>query len=205
LEEDLERLFAAQKQDDPRVFLESLDQVLRGEKGPYTAIRLLKEESDPSRARALLAFASAKHERLFSLLDRREFDQIDVIAPSGDTPRAKVATFAAEFVCQNHANARVNRIDSSDLIGLIRYLDEEYLKIYDKGGANLELGLTGSKIQAVAAAVLSTVRKVSQAWYLSPREFDEKRFSKGVGSIRIFEIVTAPIELQRNALPKVKS
>ena len=190
LEEDLTRLFAPQKLDDPREFLESLDQVLRGEKGPYLAVRLLNDESDPSRARALLAFASAKHERLFSLMDRREFDQIDVIAPTGDTPRARVATLAAEFICQNHPNARVKRVDSSDLTGLIHYLDAEYLQIYDKAGANLELGLTGSKIQAVASAVLSCVRRVSQAWYLSPREFDERRFSKGVGPIRIFEIQT---------------
>ncbi|MFZ5601857.1 MAG: hypothetical protein ACOY7J_05335, partial [Pseudomonadota bacterium] len=56
------------------------------------------------------------------------------------------------------------------------------------GGANLEIGLTGSKIQAVASAILSARRKVSQAWYLRPAFFDEKRFSKGVGAVRIFDI-----------------
>jgi len=43
-------------------------------------------------------------------------------------------------------------------------------------------------MQAVAAAVLSSQRKVSQAWYLSPKEFDEKRFSSGVGEIRLYDI-----------------
>ncbi|MBL8483474.1 MAG: hypothetical protein JNJ60_14850 [Rhodocyclaceae bacterium] len=108
----------------------------------------------------------------------------------GDTPRARVATYAAEFICQNYPNASVTRIDSDDLLGLVEYLDDQYLDIYGSGGANLELGLTGSKMQAVAAAILSSMRKVSQAWYLSPKRFDEKRFSSGVGPIRVFDIHT---------------
>ena len=188
LEEDIEALFAAQKSDNPIAFLERLDQLLRGEKGPYRDLRLLNDEGDPSRGRALLAFASSKHERLFSLLDRREFDQIDVIAPTGDAPRARVAQLAADFVRQNYPNVRVSQINTNDLFGVVRFLDEQYLAVYGAGGANVELGLTGSKIQAVSAAILSSVRKVSQCWYLSPSEFDEKRFSKGVGPIRIFEI-----------------
>ncbi len=196
LEEDLEKLFAAEKSKEPVAFLESLAEVLKGEEGPYNDITLLDELSDPSRSRALLAFASPKHERLFSLLDKREFDQIEVIAPSSDTPRARVAAYAAEFICQNYANASVAKINSNDLTGLSEYLDAQYLDIYGTGGANLEIGLTGSKIQAVAAAILSSVRKVSQAWYLSPKRFDENRFSSGVGEIRIFDI-QIPVKTER--------
>lgn len=159
-----------------------------GEKGPYKDIQLIEEDFDPTRSRALLAFASAKHERLFSLLDRREFDYLEIIAPNKQTPRAEVAFYAADFISQNYQNAKVTRIDTNDLLGLVRYLDEQYLDLYSTGGANLELGLTGSKTQAVAAAILSARRKISQAWYLSPYEFDEKRFSQGVGPIRIFDI-----------------
>lgn len=191
LEEDLDRLFAAKESADSMAFLESLDQVLRGEKGPYTIIRLLNDNADPSRKRVLLAFASAKHERLISLLDSREYDQIEIIAPTGDAPRAKVAKYATEFVSRSYPNTRVRQIDSSDLEGLVRYLDEEYLDFYDIGRSNLELGLTGSKMQAVAVAILSSVRKVSQAWYVSPREFDANKFSRGIGQTRIFEITTA--------------
>jgi len=188
LHDDLDKLFAAKKADNPIEFLDSLGNVLMGEKGPYKDIRLLDEDIDPTRNRALLAFASAKHERLFSLLDRREFDYLDVIAPSKNTPRSEVAFFAADFICQNYPNAKVTRIDTNDLLGLVQYLDEQYLDLYDGGGANLEIGLTGSKIQAVASAILSSRRKVAQAWYLSPGEFDEKRFSSGVGDIHIYDI-----------------
>ena len=188
LQDDLERLFAAEKSDRSSDFLDSLAGLLTGEKGPYEAVSLVDEQSDPSRSRALLAFASPKHERLFSLLDRREFDYIEVITPTSSSPRARVAGIAADFVSKNYPNTKVARIDTDDLNGLVRYLDEQYLDVYGTAGSNLELGLTGSKVQAVACAILSSRRKVAQAWYLSPREFDEKRFSSGVGPIRIFDI-----------------
>lgn len=188
LQEDLHELFAAEQSQDPVRFLESLGAVLKGESGPYTDVRLLEEEVDPSRNRALLAFASAKHERLFSLLDRREFDYIQVIAPTGDAPRSRVASYAAEFICQNYQNAKVERIDSDDLVSLVRYLDAQFLDIYSQAGANLEIGLTGSKIQAVGSAVLSARRKIAQAWYQRPAKFDVARFSKGVGTARVFDI-----------------
>ena len=187
LQEDLDELAAAEKQN-PVAFFDSLAKVLTGEKGPYTDIRLLNEQTDPTRKRALLAFASAKHERLYSLLDRREYDQIEVIVPAGNTPRSKVAWHAADILCKNYKNAKLTIKDSNDLLGLVEYLDDQYLDIYSLGGANLELGLTGSKMQGVAAAVLSASRKVAQAWYLSPKNFDINRFSSGVGEIKVYDI-----------------
>lgn len=188
LEADLQELFAAKQAQDPIAFLESLSKILKGEDGPYTEKKLLDEEVDLSRSRALLAFASPKHERLFSLLDRREFDYIDVIAPTGAAPRARVANYAADFACQSYQNAKVTLRDTGPLGDLISYLDEQYLELYGVGGANVELGLTGSKIQAVAAAVLASRRKIAQAWYLSPARFDQNKFSSGVREARIYDI-----------------
>lgn len=188
LQEDLEKLFAAKRLNDPLVFLESLAGVLKGEVGPYEATRLLDEYSDPSRKRALLAFASAKHERLYSLLDRREYDYLAIVVPDEKTARGKVAVYSADFICQDYLEASTTQVDTNDLLSLVRHLDEQYLDLYRNAGANLELGLTGSKSQTVAAAILSVKRKISQAWYITPQVFDEKRFSKGVGEIRIFDI-----------------
>ena len=188
LHKDLEKVLEAKQSNEPLLFLSSLADVLMGEIGPYKDIKLIDQDFDPTRNRALLAFASAKHERLFSLLDRREYDYLEIIAPNKNTPRAKVASYAANFISQNYQNTKITKIDTNDLSELVRYLDEQYLDIYSTSGANLELGLTGSKTQAVAAAILSVRRKISQAWYLSPAEFDEKRFSQGVGKIRVFDI-----------------
>jgi hypothetical protein len=188
LEETLQELFAAKKAKDPIAFLESLGKVLKGEEGPYREVKLLDEEADLSRSRALMAFASPKHERLFSLLDTREFDSINVIVPTGNAPRAKVAAYAAEYVCQNYQNAKATPVNIAPLGDLVRTLDDQYLELYGAGGANVELGLTGSKIQAIAAAVLASRRKVAQAWYLSPSKFDPKRFSTGVSEAHIYDI-----------------
>jgi hypothetical protein len=191
LEEDLNKLFEAERQDDPTTFLDSLGGILKGEIGPYSERKLLDEEVDISRNRALIAFASAKHERLFSLLDRREFDYIDVMIQMDDSPRARVAKFAADFVCQNYQNAKLTPTPAAPLADIVRALDERYLDLYS-AGANVELGLTGSKFQAVASAVLASGRKVAQAWYLSPTEFDEKRFTRGVGEAHIYDICLKP-------------
>jgi len=188
LESDLQELFAAEKAKDPIAFLESLGKVLKGEEGPYSEKKLLDEEVDLSRSRALIAFASPKHERLFSLLDRREFDYVDVIVPEGDAPRARVAKYAAEFACQNYQNARVTPLEMKPLGELVGFLDRRYLELYGAGGANVELGLTGSKVQAIAAAVLASRRKIAQAWYLSPASFHQTRFSTGVREARIYDI-----------------
>lgn len=188
LESDLQELFAAERAEDPMAFLDSLGRVLKGEEGPYEQVELLSEEVDLSRGRALLAFASPKHERLFSLLDRREFDYVDVIVPEGNAPRARVAHYAAEFVCQNYQNARVTPLKQGPLSSLVSHLDERYLELYGESGANVELGLTGSKIQAIAAAVLASRRKVAQAWYLKPARFDQNRFSTGVKEAHVYDI-----------------
>lgn len=188
LAEDLSDLFAAKESEQPQSFLESLSEILTGERGPYSVMKLIEENSDPSRNRALLAFGSPKHERLFTLLDQRAFDHIEVLVSDSASPRARVAAFAAEFVCDNYPNANMKKLAMHDLKGLIMHLDERFLDIFDRAGANLEFGLTGSKTQAVAAAILASVRKVAQAWYVEPKEFDEKRFSTGVGQIRVFDI-----------------
>ncbi len=53
---------------------------------------------------------------------------------------------------------------------------------------DLEFGLTGSKMQAVACAAVSVVCKIAHCWYVSPQEFDPKRFTKGIGESRYFKI-----------------
>lgn len=188
LETDLQELFAAERAKNPIAFLESLGRVLKGEDGPYREVKLLDEEVDSSRSRALIAFASPKHERLFSLLDKREFDYVDVIVSTGDAPRARVANYAADFVCKNYANAKVTPFTANALSDLVNYLDEQYLDLYGIRGANVELGLTGSKTQAIAAAILASRRRVAQAWYLSPSKFDQNRFSSGIKDAHIYFI-----------------
>jgi len=71
---------------------------------------------------------------------------------------------------------------------MVTFALEQYQYWYVEQGYSLELGLTGSKMQAVAMAAVTAARKVSQVWYVRPTAFDTARFTKGVGDTGVFEI-----------------
>lgn len=60
-----------------------------------------------------------------------------------------------------------------------------------RGGLDYEIGLTGSKLQAAAAAIVAAVLPVNQVWYVQPKHFDETHFSSGVGVTRHFRVAQA--------------
>ena len=188
LDSDLEWILRAEVGRDQHVLLEELSGVLTGEEGPYSSDRLLQSGSDDTRQRVLCAFSSPKHERLLSLLDSRDYDRIEIVAPKGDSPRNRVAQVAAEVAAWNSAIASVTRIDSTDLDGMIEFLAYRYKWWYIDRGLNIEFGLTGSKLQAVACAATSAALRVSQCWYLRPERFDPERFTRGVGETCYYEI-----------------
>jgi hypothetical protein len=71
----------------------------------------------------------------------------------------------------------------------LRATEEIYNDLYFGCGANVEIGLTGSKIHAVAFAALAAAGRVAAAWYVSPQTFDMQRFTEGVGETRCFDLV----------------
>jgi len=170
--------------------LASLKRVLTGERGPYNIYRLQSADAelDQSRRRALFAFASAKHERLLTLLDARSYDHIDVIAPQSRTARGQVARITAEVAAKNFGRGVVSEVDTNDLRGTLKLLMRRYQHWYVRRGFNVDLALTGSKLQGVASAALSAAVKVSDSIYVSPQSFDPRRFTKGVGDTKIYKI-----------------
>jgi hypothetical protein len=60
--------------------------------------------------------------------------------------------------------------------------------LYFGSGANVEIGLTGSKMHAVAFAALPAAARVSGAWYVSPKSFHMQRFTEGTGETRCFDV-----------------
>jgi len=185
---DLQTVWGHSQGGDHVLFLERLATLLKGEKGPYTQVPLLKNSVDQSRLRALLSFSSAKHERLFSLLDSRDYDVVQILASDGDELRSKVSQVASDFVSQKVQNATSFSVNASELSETLSAMDMCYIDMYQSKGANVEIGLTGSKIQAVASAIVCARRKVSEVWYTSPAEFDPDRFSEGVGRTRVIKI-----------------
>ena len=188
LDLDLRQILIAEKERDIHALLEKTQEVLTGEEGPYESDNLLPSDSDETRQRVLCAASSPKHERLLSLLDYRDYDRVEIIAPKSESPRSRIAQIAAEVAAHNAANANITHIDSDDLDGMLNFVVEQYRIWYISNGLNFELGLTGSKLQAVACSAASAAYKVSQCWYIRPKTFDPKRFTRGVGKTHIYEV-----------------
>jgi len=188
LESELGALLEAQENQDREKFFDALSKLMTGELGPYECDRLLSSDSDDTRRRVLFAFSSPKHERLLSLLDQRDFDRLEIVAPARDTARTHVARQVADIAALDNSSSGVTQIESDDLSGTIDFLSKGFSDWYVKMGMNLEIGLTGSKIQAVAAAAITATSKVTQCWYLRPQKFDPERFTKGVGDTHLFRI-----------------
>jgi hypothetical protein len=65
---------------------------------------------------------------------------------------------------------------------------EVYDDLYFGNGANIEIGLTGSKMHAVAFGAIAAAARVSAAWYVSPQTYDMQRFTTGAGETRCFTL-----------------
>lgn len=188
LNEDIEELLQKYKSEDKTHFLESLSGVLKGEIGPYKLIPLLPKEVNPFSRRVLIAFSSPKHERLFTLLDEREFDKIHIIVPPENSPRNKLAKIAAEVALRKFNQAEINEFDSNNLQNLMRYLSIQYQHYFVNNNFSFEIALTGSKLQTAACAAICAINKVNQCWYLQPSEWDSNKFTSGIGKTKLFSI-----------------
>ena len=189
---DLHRILIAEMDRDRHVLLEELQGVLTGEEGPYKSDNLLMSDSDETRQRVLCAASSPKHERLHKLLDDRVYDRLEIIAPLSESPRSRIAKIAADVAAHTIVNSNVTQIDTNDLDGMLKFIVERYRTWYIDNGYNFELGLTGSKLQAVACSAASAAFKISQCWYIRPNTFDPHRFTNGVGESHIYEISLRP-------------
>lgn len=181
--------------DDDYARLEACHDILTGEDRPYHFVALHPGDVDDGRRRALLASSSAKHERLFSLLEERDYDHVEILVPSGDSPRDDLARLAARVAAQDAHSCSTREIPNRSIAETITAIRETYEQYYALSNYNFEVGLTGSKLQAIALAAASTAAKFSQAWYVQPERFDVGRFTEGVGRTRVFLIESAKPDL----------
>jgi hypothetical protein len=196
---DMRALLKAEEQHNRQKFFDTLSGILTGEIGPYRCIPLLDGDADETRRNVLFAFASPKHERLLSLIDTRVIDRLEVVAPSGTTARNRVAKQIAEIAATDSASAEVTLIDSDDLAKTTAFLLKGFGQWYVRQGFNFEIGLTGSKMEAVAAAAVSSICKITQCWYVGPAKFDAARFTRGAGETRFFQVALGDVAASTSA------
>lgn len=188
LDADVKKFFDLNIDNDSSILLSEMSSILKGEDGPYSLISLLPHYTNISEPRVLFAFASAKHERLYTLLDERDYEQINVIVTDGDLPREKLARTSAEFSLRKFNSAVIHYMNQNDISEVLNQITKDYYTYFISNNFPFELGLTGNKIQTVAATIFSSIFKISQCWYVKPEKWDKERFSKGKKEFKIMKI-----------------
>lgn len=173
---------------DKTLFLKSIANVLKGEEGPYNIIPLLPIETNHTLRRVLIAFASAKHERLYTLLDKREFDKIVIIIPKGNSAKHKLAKKAAEIALTRLNTSELHEVEEYSIDSTIEFITKQYETYFTNQNFSFEIALSGNKIQALASAIVCQSLKVNQCWYIQPTKWDTKRFTKGALPTEIYTI-----------------
>ena len=182
---ELEKLL---RSDNKTEILASVSNLLKGEEGPYNISPLLNIETNHSLRRILIAFASPKHERLYTLLDEREFDKIIILTPKGKSSRHKFARIAAEIALSKYPNTEINNVEEYSIEEITKFIFQQYQTYFINQNFSFEIALSGNKIQALASAIVCQSVKVNQCWYIQPSKWDTKRFTKGAKLTEIFTI-----------------
>lgn len=166
-----------------------MDDLLMGERGPYRVSPVHEELAEPERWRTLIASASPKNDRLLHLLDERAYDAVRIFVPPATSLRRRVARAAAQLSASAaESNVGLIDVDTNDLQEAITKAGRVYNELYFNSGANVEIGLTGSKMHAVAFAALAAAERIAAAWYVVPESYDPARFTTGAGETHCFEI-----------------
>lgn len=188
LDDEIQEVFNNNVDKDDSDLLTDISSLIKGEQGPYTLMNLLPHYTNISEPRVLFGYAPIKHERLYTLLDQREFEKINIVVPTGDSYRARLAKISAEFSLRKYFNAVIHYVEDNNIEESLNVLARDYYTYFILNNFPFEVGLTGSKIQTVSAAIFSSVFKVSQCWYLAPTKWDQFRFSNGYSETKFYHI-----------------
>lgn len=192
LPEDVEKRLQDSAGDDMFSQLHRFDDILTGEVGEYDFLRAGSGDVDDGRRCMLLAASSAKHERLFTLLDRREYDRVQIMIPTDDSPRSRLAALAAEVAASDYLACEIQKVETHDLTAMVAAVEDAYSRRYLEENYNVEVGLTGSKLHAAALAIASADLKFAEAWYLRPAAYVSERFTKGSGETMLYRVTRRP-------------
>lgn len=176
---------------DKSELLNEVSKLVKGESSEYTIINLLPPYINISDPIVLFSFASAKHERLYKLLDGRDFEKINIVVPKGTSPREELAKIAANFALRKYNNATIHEINENDINSTLIELAKDYYTYFIVNNFPFEIALTGSKYQTAAAAIFCSLFRISQVWYVQPLKWKKNRFSSGALDTKIYKVTHA--------------
>jgi len=153
--------------------IEALRSVPGGDLSGYIEEKLEPSIGDTSnRPVAIISPVSVKFRRVQELLENNEFDDIKLIVIKGEENNRLLEMEIAKNIqagCNNSEIITVSE-DPKDLI-------EKFIEIFNKKhseGNSIVVSLTGTKIQAMVFAALSSFYNVEQCIYERPNKYDSK-------------------------------
>ncbi len=189
LNSDIKPLLENGPLDDTSKFINLMHKLTTGETNDYTNMPIIQDNTrDAVRPTVLVGFVSPKNQRIFSLLDKTEYEAISLFVPEGKTERDTLSRTAGNIAATNYSSVELKKFNTSDPNQVLYELSKVYERYYIDNDFNFELALTGSKMQAVAAAIFSSICRVSQCWYVKPCRFDTAHFTKGVGNTSCYKV-----------------
>lgn len=188
LEDNLKSIVRPDPGRDVHSRIDALKDVLSGENSPYFIDSLSKIPTDGTRMKALLAFGTAKHERLIHLVTNCNYDVIRVLVDNRDSNRALVAKIASEVAVKAVNEGTVVECDIRDPKAVLLEIESFFLDTYVNDQMNFDIGLTGDKVEAISASIFSSLVKVNNVLYVRPSSFDPQRFTQGTGETHYFMV-----------------
>ena len=175
--------------DNSSVFTESIKTLTTGEEGDYINVGLFNNKNyDPTRPKTMVGFVSPKNQRIYNVLDKMDFEKVVLLVPEVVTQRDRLSNKAGNIAKINYMGVTIKQIDLTNPVIVFNEIASLYVDLFLDQQSNFDLTLTGSKMQAVAAAVLSAVEQITQCWYVKPKKFDTKHFTEGVGETTCYRI-----------------
>ena len=189
LNTDIERLLNKYNLDDANALTEIMKELTTGDEGEYSNVKLLSDRNyDVVRPKSLVGFVSPKNKRIYSILNDMDFEKVVLFVPNGDSNRDILSNVAGTIAENNYSGVCTKQIDLTNPENVFKEIIGCYVDLYIDQESNFDLALTGSKMQAVVAAVFSSIAQISQCWYVEPSKFDTEHFTKGVGETVCYRI-----------------
>lgn len=171
--------------------LDLLDTVTPGEGQSFEPI-LIGRPALESSSRSLLAlFATLKHARTDAILRQIESDQVLMIQSvhsDGDKSVESILTSMIAKYAVGARDGRIHQIGAMDPQSTFDLLVRYYSTFVLDGAFQMQLALTGTKMQTVGAAMFSSVAAPTAIFYAVSKGRDIGRFTHGTGHTRLFQL-----------------
>jgi hypothetical protein len=191
-EEELKKRFEyAQNKPEYQQFDDIMENLPVGENtDEYTIVpQIERTEYLSSRPTVLFGFVVAKNQRILTLLEQINYASIELFLTHNESYRSKLAQMAAGIAESRYGDVEIRSIKKNDPVDILQELFDKYASFHTQG-CNIELALTGTKWQTLACAALSSVKKISQCWYVEPKERDTEHYSKGAKNTIYYRVTS---------------